>query len=164
MAPICRFYQLGSCTNPKCTFLHSDQKVCQFYLQGNCRFGNYCELKHEKPRKKQSASITYKPQPSSIQIKSEVKVHQKFEPKERVQTEIKECVVCFENVEGKKRFGLMDCIHCVCLDCIREWRGGNSKTCPICRSVSNFVVPSYIWPSSPAEKSEIIQSYKTSLG
>jgi E3 ubiquitin-protein ligase makorin len=71
---------------------------------------------------------------------------------------------------GKKkdpRFGLLECEHCACLECIREWRGLESmkmsKSCPICRTVTFFVTPSTAWPSSVQEKSRMILEYKQKL-
>ncbi|KAI8896881.1 hypothetical protein BC833DRAFT_595852 [Globomyces pollinis-pini] len=80
-----------------------------------------------------------------------------------------ECVVCFELVKEKSdaRFGLMNCNHCVCLECIRTWRDNDavdtSKTCPICRNVTHFVVPSTVWPINQQQKQTIIEEYRTNL-
>lgn len=82
-----------------------------------------------------------------------------------------ECVVCFDTIrkKGKGSFGLLVCQHCVCYTCITTWRENasqkmaNSKTCPICRTVTRFIVPSTVWPSSEEEKEEITNAYKFKL-
>ena len=80
-----------------------------------------------------------------------------------------ECVVCFEVVLARPggRFGLLNCNHCVCIDCIRSWRStekvDTSKTCPICRTMTHFVTPSVIWPKSDAEKYQLVTDYKNKL-
>ena len=80
-----------------------------------------------------------------------------------------ECVVCMELVKNKKdpRFGLLSCEHCVCLECIRQWRSkesvSTSKTCPICRSTTFFVTPSTVWPDGETSKAFIISNYMSKL-
>lgn len=38
-----------------------------------------------------------------------------------------------------------------------------SKQCPICRTITYFVVPSSIWPANDQEKEEITRKYKERL-
>lgn len=90
-----------------------------------------------------------------------------------------ECNVCLERVLSKPipadcKFGLLpECDHAFCLSCIRNWRNSaptsgldmnNSantvRTCPVCRKLSYFVIPSGIWYSTKEEKQEIIDNYK----
>ncbi|KAK7334616.1 hypothetical protein VNO80_26376 [Phaseolus coccineus] len=93
-----------------------------------------------------------------------------------------ECNVCLERVLSKAKpsdckFGLLpECDHAFCLSCIRNWRssaptsgmdmGSSSgtanavRTCPVCRKLSYFVIPSGIWYSTKEEKQEIIDNYK----
>lgn len=61
---------------------------------------------------------------------------------------------------------ILDCEHCVCLECIRTWRTNSAetaKTCPICRAETYFVTPSTIWPTNSALKSKIIDEYRQKL-
>lgn len=80
-----------------------------------------------------------------------------------------ECSVCLEIVADKKdkRYGLLECLHCACLECIREWRNHEnmvgSKCCPICRTVTYFITPSLVWPESAEEKNSIISKYRLKL-
>ncbi|KXS22036.1 hypothetical protein M427DRAFT_162603 [Gonapodya prolifera JEL478] len=85
-----------------------------------------------------------------------------------------ECAICFESVLQQDRiFGLLaSCSHPFCLQCIRSWRQISSektaidqvnlRSCPICRQVSFFVVPSRHWPRDEAHKQQTIDSYKFS--
>jgi len=88
-----------------------------------------------------------------------------------------ECGICLEPVTGEhrpmacRRFGLLEgCAHAFCLDCIRNWRQGGSaqaevvRSCPICREVSYFVVPSTHWLSDPEQKGALIDNYKQGMG
>lgn len=71
-----------------------------------------------------------------------------------------ECGICLEPVLLKEEpsarcFGLLECEHCFCLKCIRNWRGNTfadkdsaTLTCPECRKKTNFVTPSPIWPAT----------------
>ncbi|XP_027340271.1 E3 ubiquitin-protein ligase makorin-like [Abrus precatorius] len=90
-----------------------------------------------------------------------------------------ECNVCLERVLSKPKpsdckFGLLpECDHSFCLSCIRNWRNSaptsgmdinntanTVRTCPVCRKLSYFVIPSGIWYSTKEEKQEIIDNYK----
>lgn len=92
-----------------------------------------------------------------------------------------ECNVCLERVLSKPKpadckFGLLpECDHAFCLSCIRNWRNSaptsgmdisnagtanTVRTCPVCRKLSYFVIPSGIWYSTKEEKQEIIDNYK----
>lgn len=91
-----------------------------------------------------------------------------------------ECNVCLERVLSKpnvtdRKFGMLpECNHAFCLSCIRNWRSSaptsgidifntnnnTVRTCPVCRKLSYFVIPSAIWYSTKEEKQEIIDNYK----
>ncbi|XP_028776970.1 E3 ubiquitin-protein ligase makorin-like [Neltuma alba] len=91
-----------------------------------------------------------------------------------------ECRICYERVLSKPKadeckFGIPSaCNHPFCLSCIRNWRSSsptsfiklpanrNVKTCPICRKLSYYVIPSTVWYFTMEEKQEIIGNYKTS--
>ncbi|CAN0569740.1 unnamed protein product, partial [Ectocarpus sp. 12 AP-2014] len=76
---------------------------------------------------------------------------------------------CLENIPAKgKRFGLLNCDHVYCLECLRTWRKSKgaqkdiSRTCPECRKVSFFLVPSKEHLKGKA-KLKAIQAYKKGL-
>ncbi|BFI27838.1 E3 ubiquitin-protein ligase makorin [Marchantia polymorpha subsp. ruderalis] len=90
-----------------------------------------------------------------------------------------ECVVCLERVLSKpalaeRKFGILSgCDHPFCISCVRSWRNGSHppgmdlktiiRGCPVCRTVSHYVIPSLTWFSSPDEKAEIVNGYKKKL-
>ncbi|KAK4285516.1 hypothetical protein QN277_002207 [Acacia crassicarpa] len=92
-----------------------------------------------------------------------------------------ECNICLDRVLSKPKaseckFGMLpECDHAFCLSCIRNWRNSASnsetdifqiannntvRTCPVCRKLSYFVIPTPIWYSTKEEKQEIIDNYK----
>jgi len=73
------------------------------------------------------------------------------------------CAVCLDAV-APRRFGILtDCEHSVCLACIRQWRATHAirpqvaRACPVCRTPSHFVVPSFVFVSHPARKQALIE-------
>ncbi|EDQ91065.1 uncharacterized protein MONBRDRAFT_15555, partial [Monosiga brevicollis MX1] len=85
-----------------------------------------------------------------------------------------DCCICMEPVLEKptasqRRFGILpNCDHAFCLQCLREWRakheqGSAVRSCPICRTISYFVVPSSVWVFSPEEKAAVIAGYKSKM-
>ncbi|OAX81528.1 hypothetical protein ACJ72_04136 [Emergomyces africanus] len=81
-------------------------------------------------------------------------------------TSEEQCGICMET---PTIFGLLvNCDHVFCLDCIRSWRSSvgtsaedmissahssisrkTTKTCPLCRTKSEYVVPSPVFPTPP---------------
>ncbi|GFS06706.1 E3 ubiquitin-protein ligase makorin-1 [Elysia marginata] len=65
------------------------------------------------------------------------------------------------------KFGILqNCNHCFCLTCIRQWRtteggaGAMQKSCPVCRTPSEFIVPSDHWIETHEEKKKFIENFK----
>jgi hypothetical protein len=86
----------------------------------------------------------------------------------------KTCGICFDVVWEKdgreQRFGILpNCNHCFCLECIRTWRQAKQfdnkiiRSCPECRTCSDFVCPSSFWVDSAEEKEKLITKYKSAL-
>ncbi|XP_006195965.2 probable E3 ubiquitin-protein ligase makorin-3 [Camelus ferus] len=87
----------------------------------------------------------------------------------------KVCGICMEVVYEKAnpndcRFGILSsCNHTFCLKCIRRWRSARHfglrvvKSCPQCRVVSTFVIPSEFWVEEEREKRRLIQQYTEAL-
>lgn len=83
-----------------------------------------------------------------------------------------ECGICLEPPKGSL-FGLLSHCSCkFCLSCIRNWRSdGISVTkdqkqvriCPLCRTVSYFVVPSQQFLSEGPQKNALLEAYKKSI-
>ncbi|XP_050079709.1 E3 ubiquitin-protein ligase makorin-2-like [Anopheles maculipalpis] len=84
----------------------------------------------------------------------------------------KRCCICFEIVKDKRpreqRFGILpNCEHVFCLRCIRNWRKVETlpstvrRGCPVCRVVSYFVCPSFVWVKNKKAKHKLISQYKS---
>ncbi|TKR88797.1 hypothetical protein L596_012984 [Steinernema carpocapsae] len=84
-------------------------------------------------------------------------------------TSEKTCGICLENVwEKNKRFGILqNCSHCFCLECIRQWRKSRegsevmtTRSCPECRTHSDFIIPCCYWVEDRGEKEHLIGVYQ----
>nr|CCA21621.1 makorinlike protein putative [Albugo laibachii Nc14] len=167
--PICRFYVLGKCRYESlCTYSHnigipgiqpsSDPLDaarlvdCPFFLRGNCKFGEYCRLRHASSR------------PASYRFRNPA-------VSKRYNAFSYTCGICLDDiVDSGKRFGLLTgCDHCFCMECLGEWRRSKdldvevTRTCPECRQPSFFIVPSITFCKG-IEKQHAIVAYKHHLG
>jgi E3 ubiquitin-protein ligase makorin len=76
---------MGHCSKGSaCTFSHDIEPkgaVCQFFLQGNCRFGTYCQLSHVKPKKQTQSTSKLKTSTAvkPVQIKSQKIIVNKYQ-------------------------------------------------------------------------------------
>jgi len=82
-----------------------------------------------------------------------------------------QCAVCLDTVLPRGRFGiLIGCDHCVCIECTRQWRATHAirpqvaRSCPECRALSHFVVPSSVFVTQPARKGKLVRAYTSKLG
>ena len=90
-------------------------------------------------------------------------------------SEGKMCGICYEEVINKqtyseRRFGiLLGCLHVFCLSCIRKWRtnsGGDKnavRSCPLCRTHSDYIIPSAYWVDETEDKAKLIDQYQKKL-
>lgn len=160
-------------TNP------ADIVMCSFAAAGNCPRGENCPHVHGDlcPTCSKECLHPFRPDEREEHKKSCEKKHKHLEALKHSQ-EI-ECSVCLERVLSKptaaeRKFGLLsECDHPFCISCIRNWRSSSPtsgmdvnsalRSCPICRKLSYFVVPSVIWYATKDEKQEIVDSYKSRL-
>ncbi|XP_029007782.1 E3 ubiquitin-protein ligase makorin-2 [Betta splendens] len=87
----------------------------------------------------------------------------------------KVCSICMEVVVQKanpsdRRFGILSsCCHTFCLACIRQWRCTRNfsnkiiKSCPECRVISEFVIPSVYWVEDQDDKDHLIELFKSGV-
>ncbi|XP_034020310.1 probable E3 ubiquitin-protein ligase makorin-2 isoform X2 [Thalassophryne amazonica] len=87
----------------------------------------------------------------------------------------KVCSICMEVVVQKtnlseRRFGILSsCSHTFCLTCIRQWRCTRNfsnqiiKSCPECRVISEFVIPSAYWVENQDDKDHLINLFKSGV-
>lgn len=161
------------------TIQRSDKSLCSFDAFGNCPHGENClQTQGNKcPMCGKHCLHPFKPQEREEHLRS-CEDKQKEAEALKLSQEI-ECSVCLERVlskpvEAERKFGILsECDHPFCVTCIRNWRSsapssgidGNSavRTCPICRKLSYFVVPSSIWFTTKEQKQDIIDKYKARL-
>lgn len=148
-------------------------ELCIFAMTGKCRYGLLCRSIHgiQCPR-----CLKFCLHPDDLD-QNEDHIQQCLENPLAASMETEderkiECGICYEPVLSKPdpRFGLLNCDHAFCISCIRTWRSKycmdstNLRSCPLCRTITYFVVPSSVWVSDTAEKQSIIESYKKKLG
>jgi len=147
-----------------------NEPLCPYILAGNCRYGDRCHYLHGMP-----CPSCFKLVLHPYQTEEEHQKHILDCMNKQVQvapegTQLPEeitCCICLEKVLSKNdaRFGLLNCEHAFCLQCIRQWRSNNSldnqvvRSCPICRVISHFITPSAVWIVDRAEKSRVIKDY-----
>ncbi|GFN77405.1 makorin, ring finger protein, 1 [Plakobranchus ocellatus] len=158
--PLCPYYMVGECPyDDQCTYAHGD--ICDM-----------CGMPQLHPANKEQR-IEHE--------KKCVEEHEKeMEKAFAIQaSQSQECGICLENVLDKecsagsiadRRFGILEnCNHCFCLTCIRQWRGNKEisiethRSCPTCRTHSDFITPSKYWVTTSEEKTKLIQDYKKAL-
>lgn len=157
----------------------AERPICSFAAAGNCPRGEECPHIHGEqcPSCFKHCLHPFRPQEREEHIRSCEKKQQHLEALRRSQ-EI-ECSVCLDRVlskstAGERKFGLLsECDHPFCVSCIRNWRSTSPssgmdlnntlRSCPICRKLSYFVIPSVIWYFSQQEKQDIINNYKAKL-
>uniref|UniRef100_A0A3P9KAI6 E3 ubiquitin-protein ligase makorin-2 n=1 Tax=Oryzias latipes TaxID=8090 RepID=A0A3P9KAI6_ORYLA len=155
-APLCPYAANGHCFyEDTCTYLHGDQcDVCG--LQALHPYDPEQRRAHEK----------------TCLLAFEADMEKAFAAQ---LSQDKVCSICMEVVVQKanpsdRRFGILSsCCHIFCLGCIRQWRCTRSfcnkiiKSCPECRVVSEFVIPSVYWVEDQDEKDHLIELFKSGV-
>lgn len=157
----------------------ADQPICSFAAAGECPHGVSCPRVHGDlcPTCRKHCLHPFRPQEREEHLQTCEKRQKHLEALTHSQDI--ECSVCLERILSKptaaeRKFGILsECDHPFCVSCIRNWRStsrasgmdANSalRSCPICRKLSYFVIPSVIWYSSKEEKLEIVESYMSKL-
>ncbi|EPS74008.1 hypothetical protein M569_00745, partial [Genlisea aurea] len=157
----------------------AEMPICSFAAAGECPYGENCANIHGDlcPSCKKHCLHPFRPLEREEHLKTCEKRQKYLEALTRSQ-EI-ECSVCLERVllkptAAERKFGILsECSHPFCISCIRNWRGRSPtygldvtsalRSCPICRKLSYFVIPSVVWCFSDEEKEEIVESYKAKL-
>ncbi|GJV76211.1 putative RING-type E3 ubiquitin transferase C3H69, partial [Tanacetum coccineum] len=159
-------------TNP------ADFVMCSFAAAGDCPRGENCPHVHGDlcPTCRKECLHPFRPDEREEHKRMCEKKHKHLDALKHSQ-EI-ECSVCLERVFTKptaeRKFGILsECDHPFCISCIRNWRSSSPtsgmdvnsalRSCPICRKLSYFVIPSVIWYATKDEKQEIVDSYKARL-
>ena len=159
-----------------------NRELCAFAVIGRCKFGSICRNLHglQCPR-----CLRYCLHPSDLDQNEDhlnTCMHKPVRECPEVAEEI-ECGICLEKVLSKPdpRFGILACSHPFCLSCIRSWRAKDRepsfhssssetpnprdlvRSCPICRCITHFIIPSSVWISHPDEKEHLVSLYKRKL-
>jgi E3 ubiquitin-protein ligase makorin len=102
---------------------------CQWFLQGNCRYGSACRYSHEL-----ASSAAADADPAQVT-----------------------CNICMEPINLFAI--LSGCDHSFCMPCIHKWRSDSksNRSCPMCRATSEFILPSPVFVEKE-EKQELIKS------
>eukprot|EP00584_Thalassiosira_punctigera_P024928 CAMPEP_0172557356 /NCGR_PEP_ID=MMETSP1067-20121228/72796_1 /TAXON_ID=265564 ORGANISM="Thalassiosira punctigera, Strain Tpunct2005C2" /NCGR_SAMPLE_ID=MMETSP1067 /ASSEMBLY_ACC=CAM_ASM_000444 /LENGTH=248 /DNA_ID=CAMNT_0013346417 /DNA_START=177 /DNA_END=923 /DNA_ORIENTATION=+ len=110
---------------------------CPFFATGSCRYGEYCELKHDEVKENDDAVC-------GICLENVPSLKRNF---------------------GILSCCLHTFCHSCLMEWRTE--GSNEVTsrrvCPTCRKTSDFVVPSLVMPANDEERDQILQNYKTKL-
>ncbi|XP_072438291.1 E3 ubiquitin-protein ligase makorin-2 isoform X2 [Chiloscyllium punctatum] len=158
---------------------NSAQQLCPFASVGECHYGDSCLYLHGDVCEVCGLQVLH---PTDLEQRRAheqmclVAFEHDMETAFAVQkSQDKVCNICMEIVYDKvipseRRFGILsDCIHPYCLSCIRQWRCAKQfenkiiKSCPECRVVSEFVIPSAYWVEDKEEKDQLIEAFKQGM-
>ncbi|XP_078399559.1 E3 ubiquitin-protein ligase makorin-2 [Cetorhinus maximus] len=158
---------------------NSAQQLCPFAAVGECHYGDSCLYLHGDVCEVCELQVLH---PTDLEQRRAheqmclIAFEQDMEKAFAVQkSQDKVCNICMEIVYDKmipseRRFGILsDCIHPYCLSCIRQWRCAKQfenkviKSCPECRVVSEFVIPSAYWVEDKEEKDQLIEAFKQGM-
>ncbi|PKC05546.1 hypothetical protein RhiirA5_420784 [Rhizophagus irregularis] len=135
-------------------------------MAGNCRYGDHCHYLHGMPCPSCLKHVLHPySTPEEHQEHINECINKQVQVADGVKPEEVECEICFEKVLSKTdaRFGLLNCEHAFCLQCIRQLRSVDNqltRACPVCRTPSHFITPSTTWITDRAEKQRVINEYK----
>jgi len=155
-------------------------ELCIANINNSCKFGNHCRFIHGKP-----CTICNKNVYNPLQDLSEQMIeHSKECRKSDINIEVKKdnpnnedtdenftCSICLENIIPPTEFGVLcNCNHYFCYECIKIWRNSqdfsdinNHLKCPLCKTKSQFLIPSKEFPRTKKERDMLILKYKQEL-
>ncbi|KAM6215353.1 LOW QUALITY PROTEIN: E3 ubiquitin-protein ligase makorin-2 [Rhynchocyon petersi] len=158
----------------------TEQQLCPYAAAGECHFGDSCVYLHGELCEICRLQVLH---PFDLEQR---KAHEKIcmstferemEKAFALQaSQDKMCSICMEVILEKpsaseRRFGILsNCNHTYCLSCIRQWRCAKQfenpiiKSCPECRVISEFVIPSVYWVEDQNKKNELIEAFKQGMG
>ncbi|XP_023561711.1 probable E3 ubiquitin-protein ligase makorin-2 isoform X1 [Octodon degus] len=158
----------------------SEHQLCPYAAAGECRFGDTCVYLHGDMCDICRLQVLHPF--DSEQRRAHEKVCMatfEFEMEKAFAfqaSQDKVCSICMEVILEKasaseRRFGILSsCNHTYCLSCIRQWRCAKQfenqiiKSCPECRVISEFVIPSMYWVEDQNKKNELIEAFKQGMG
>nr|XP_020467867.1 probable E3 ubiquitin-protein ligase makorin-2 isoform X2 [Monopterus albus] len=153
--------------------------LCPYAATGQCYYGNSCTYLHGNRCEVCGLQVLHPHDPEQRRVHEkmcllafETDMEKAFAAQ---LSQDKVCSVCMEVVVQKanssdRRFGILSsCCHTFCLACIRQWRCTKNfsnkiiKSCPECRVISEFVIPSVYWVEDQDEKDHLIELFKSGV-
>ncbi|TRY97789.1 hypothetical protein DNTS_008284 [Danionella cerebrum] len=153
-------------------------RLCPFLEAGQCHYGQSCPYVHGEVCEVCDRRVLHPHDPEQRAEHHKMCMAAFERDMERAfaaqQSQDKQCKICLDVVYEKpsvseRRFGILsNCCHTYCLNCIRQWRCQHfhnqiRKSCPECRVVSEFVIPSMYWVEDQEEKDRLIEQFKSAV-
>ncbi|EEP82334.1 predicted protein [Uncinocarpus reesii 1704] len=143
------------------------QVDCIWWKKGYCHRGTKCFFRHDAALAGVDKDKDHTPQTTKSPESDPPATSPSAPSTGPASSETREpCAICLDT---PVTYGLLiHCDHVFCLDCIRSWRSSSkpeepedyptdqaalsktTKTCPLCRKKSAFVIPSSIFPTPPS--------------
>ncbi|XP_033269961.1 E3 ubiquitin-protein ligase makorin-2 isoform X2 [Orcinus orca] len=158
----------------------SEQQLCPYAAAGECRFGDACVYLHGEVCEICRLQVLHPFDPEQRKAHEKICMSTFEHEMEKAfafqASQDKVCSICMEVILEKasaseRRFGILsNCNHTYCLSCIRQWRCAKQfenpiiKSCPECRVISEFVIPSVYWVEDQNKKNELIEAFKQGMG
>ncbi|KAM9408143.1 LOW QUALITY PROTEIN: E3 ubiquitin-protein ligase makorin-2 [Pholidichthys leucotaenia] len=159
---------------------HDLPQVCPYAAVGHCFFEDKCTYLHGDPCDVCGLKVLHPHDPEQrkahekmCMLAFEADMEKAFAAQ---LSQDKVCSICMEVVVQKanpseRRFGILSsCCHTFCLACIRKWRCTRTfdnkiiKSCPECRVISEFVIPSVYWVEDQDDKDHLVELFKSGVG
>ncbi|KAG9353026.1 hypothetical protein JZ751_017602 [Albula glossodonta] len=153
----------GSAAGPS-SFPNAPQ-LCPYAAAGQCHYGSSCTYLHGDMCEICRLQVLHPHDPEQRRAHEKLDMEKAFAAQH---SQDKVCSICMEVVYEKavpseRRFGILSsCCHTYCLSCIRQWRCAK-QSCPECRVVSEFVIPSVYWVEDQQEKNRLIEEFKAGV-
>ncbi|KAM7401489.1 hypothetical protein PAMP_016798 [Pampus punctatissimus] len=154
-------------------------QLCPYAAAGHCYYGDNCTYLHGDLCEVCQLQVLHPHDPEQRRAHEKMCLLAFETDMERAfaaqLSQDKVCSVCMELVVQKanpsdRRFGILSsCCHVFCLACIRQWRCTRTfsnqiiKSCPECRVISEFVIPSVHWVEDQEEKNHLIDLFKSGV-
>lgn len=158
----------------------NEQQLCPYAAAGECRFGDACVYLHGDMCEICRLQVLHPFDPEQRKAHEKMCMSTFEHEMEKAfafqASQDKVCSICMEVILEKasaseRRFGILsNCSHTYCLSCIRQWRCAKQfenpiiKSCPECRVISEFVIPSVYWVEDQNKKNELIEAFKQGMG
>uniref|UniRef100_A0A9L0T1J6 E3 ubiquitin-protein ligase makorin-2 n=1 Tax=Equus caballus TaxID=9796 RepID=A0A9L0T1J6_HORSE len=158
----------------------TEQQLCPYAAAGECRFGDACVYLHGEVCEICRLQVLHPFDPEQRKAHEKICMSTFEHEMEKAfafqASQDKVCSICMEVILEKasaseRRFGILsNCNHTYCLSCIRQWRCAKQfenpiiKSCPECRVISEFVIPSVYWVEDQNKKNELIEAFKQGMG